>query len=176
MMKIWKLLMRLLNNNLTVLTEKQWLKDKFKSYYKKWSFWFWGALSLYFFFNTWKHFSLCILTLYVYTLVLFIFNRLTVTIRNKSKFSIAKACMQLNFLKSLEKSSLNKNNLITFALFYLFRLVVGFTYKILKLSISFYDCFYCEYCWSGIWKKKKIIILCLNFSKNLLKSLYLKNL
>ena len=72
----------------------------------------------------------------------------------ESKTSVIIGYLRVNILLMMENAKFEKNFVYAWFFFYVFRVTFGFSFKILKTSISMFDCFFDEYKWASIGDKK----------------------
>lgn len=137
-----------------------WLKEMLIKYRKNYLFYVWTLICVYIIWKLWY--------IYIFFFVYILFSIILLLIQKKPKLILTKKKTQLfltfikiNILLSIQQTKLNQDYFVTWIFMFSFRLLIGVSYKVIKMSVSLFDCFYREYIWGNISKKKikrKIIL------------------
>lgn len=151
------------------MLRKEWdyLKENFLKYGKKPIFIFWLITSIYLFYKLWLFYILFILYIITSTFSLFIKKEPRIVIKNK-KISIFVNYIKINILNNINNAKFNINFIPVLFFYYFFRIIFNMSYRIVKMSISLFDCLYNEYEWANMKNKKKTLKI---INKYIFKSL-----
>jgi hypothetical protein len=148
------------------MLHQEW--NYFKKHWKNPIFFLWLITSIYIFYKLWFLYIILIVCLFISILLLFIKKNPKIIIK-KNKTSIFINYFKINILRTINNAKFNINFIPIFFFYYLFRIIFNMNYKIIKMSISLFDCFYNEYHWANIKKKKKSFKIINQYVKNSLE-------
>lgn len=72
----------------------------------------------------------------------------------------------INSLKSMNSAKFDTHMILYGLFLYSFRVIIGVSYKFIKMSVVLFDCFKREYRWANIKKKRKNFKIIKKFIKN----------
>jgi len=119
-------------------------------------FYVWEIVCIYLLWKFWYLYLLFISYMLISSILIFLKKDSTIVFSN-TKLNTFINYFKLNLLISVNQTSINTKTFLNLIGFYLFRIIVGISYKTIRMSISMFDCLYREYIWSDIKKKKKKI-------------------
>lgn len=132
-----------------------WFKENTQDHVKKITFWCWEIAIIAILSYIWKYITIALIIFYVLNFMLLLTNRMNIKIKTKKKIQTHIAYLRINFILSIGKSHFKKEN-VTYILFsFFFRNIIGFGYRVIKMSINMYNTFEKEYTWANIKQKKK---------------------
>ena len=107
------------------------------------------------------------------SLLLLLFKKKPVIYINNSKTNNVVSCIKINILKSISTEKINKKNLLFILFIYIFKLILGVSYKLVRTSLALFDCMHNEYYKNKIYEKK-IIYVYKKYIKNSIETLIMK--
>lgn len=133
--------------------EINWITEKIKEYWKNPFFYIYQLIFMYIAWKMWYVylFIMCLISL---SCVRLLFLKNPKIIFTDRKINIAINYYRINMLYAFSKK-IDKNAAKYIIFMYIFRLIIGLNYKLVRMSISSFDCLYREYVWADISKKKK---------------------
>lgn len=149
--------------------EFEWFKSNTTFYRKTPTFWIWETIIIYSISRLWKYITILLLIFYTLNLILLIKNNIKIKLYGSDNLWTHINYVRINFFIAIGDSK-NKNKNVSYLIFtFIFKQVIGFSYRVIKLSINLYHAFEKEYKWSNIKKKKKTIKITKQFLHNVLK-------